>query len=303
MNFKKYKQAFLSFSYSERRAIRGLLIIVALLLLINALMPRLIKSKNWNYEPYQALMDSLEDKLIPFRDSLPYVYSKKTFVSKYFYQSKNNRKIKPFNPNLLNTEGWMILGLSQKQANAVITYKNKKGGFYSLKDLQEVHVLSDYFLQKISPYLLFSADTTHAENSSDQKIQLVLDINRAERADWEQLQGIDNRLAARIINYREKLGGFHSITQVGEVWGVSQDLFKQIQSYITLTRSDLRQIQLNYASASELAMHPYIDFKLANAIVRYRNAKGFFKHVQELLDLGLVDSEQYDKLAPYFTIQ
>lgn len=302
MRFDKFKQAFLSYSYTERRAIRGLLIIVAALIVFNALMPWLVRLKKWNQAPYQALMDSLQ-YASTMADSLR--YAKKKYKPYQSSQASSYRKqqIKRFNPDTLDAQAWQLLGLSEKQSLAVISYRNRKGGFRSMSDLQQVRVLSDYFLQRIAPYVDFALDTVRSNTVLQTIVEMRLDINRAGIEDWEKLPGIGTKLAQRIIRFKEKLGGFHRISQIGEVWGMSFETYQRIAPSLMIGDIELAQIHLNYASTSELSAHPYIDFSLASSIVSQRNAYGFFKQVHDLRHLGLVDSEQYDKIAPYLTIK
>lgn len=50
----------------------------------------------------------------------------------------------------------------------------------------------------------------------------VVEINTADSAMFEHLRGIGPTLAKRIVAYRSALGGFVSVNQIAEVWGLSQ---------------------------------------------------------------------------------
>jgi DNA uptake protein ComE-like DNA-binding protein len=46
---------------------------------------------------------------------------------------------------------------------------------------------------------------------------LSVDINSADTSAFIALPGIGSKLAARIVNFRDKLGGFYSIEQVKNI--------------------------------------------------------------------------------------
>jgi len=222
---------------------------------------------------------------------------------------REQNKLKPFNPNDLDEAGWQQLGLSEKQAAAVVNIKNRKGGFKNAEELKQVKFIPEFIMQRILPYLIFTEDTQQYRalkndfKTKPENFIRKLDVNEAGFEEWKELPGIGNKLAERIIIFREKLGGFHRISQVCEVYGMPVETCEKITPHLTINQKNVVKIQLNYASTEELARHPYISFKLASAIVSNRNARGFFKSVEEILTLGLVDKEFYDKLAPYLSVQ
>ncbi|PSL36072.1 ComEA family DNA-binding protein [Chitinophaga ginsengisoli] len=132
-----------------------------------------------------------------------------------------------------------------------------------------------------------------------QKSIPVLDINTADSALWESLPGIGPVLAARIVKFREKLGGFYSISQVGETYGLADSTFNKIQASLRLHKVSLKKIDLNQMDEKSLAQHPYIRYKLARLIVLYRNNHGPFRQVEDLLGIPLVDDSIYRKIEHY----
>ncbi|MCX7743095.1 MAG: helix-hairpin-helix domain-containing protein [Flavobacteriales bacterium] len=310
MNFKDFWKLYFTFNRSERRAIRFLLILITLIILVNAFMPLLIQTKQWDHSPYQAMLDSMS-QAVSYKDSLfnSNHYEQNYQVSEGFEKSfsRSQNQLKPFNPNNLDEAGWQQLGLSEKQAAAVVNIRRRKGGFTNVHDLKQVKFIPAYVMQKIEPYLVIPSDTIQVvkpetKNNPYKSVKL-LDINQANVDEWKELQGIGEKLAERIIRFREKLGGFYRVSQVCEVYGMPVETCDKIIPHLTVGQNDVTKIQLNYASTQELANHPYINYKLASAIVSNRNTRGFYKNVEEILTFGLVEKELYDKLAPYLTVQ
>jgi competence ComEA-like helix-hairpin-helix protein len=115
------------------------------------------------------------------------------------------------------------------------------------------------------------------------------------------LPGIGSKLAARIVNFREKLGGFYSVEQVGETYGVPDSTFQKIKNRLVVN-SEVRKVNINLATKEELKTHPYIRWQLANAIVEYRNQHGPFKSLEDLKKIVLVDEINFKKIIPYLSM-
>nr|WP_253906568.1 helix-hairpin-helix domain-containing protein [Chitinophaga sp. SYP-B3965] len=147
----------------------------------------------------------------------------------------------------------------------------------------------------------FKRDSFRRFEKFEKKV-LVVDINRADSLLWEQLPGIGPVLARRILYFRERLGGFHSITQVGETYGLADSVFNKIQPLLRLGDVSLRKIDLNETDEKSLADHPYINTKLARVIIRYRSSHGPFRQVEGLKGIALVDDSIYRKLEKYLVV-
>ena len=143
----------------------------------------------------------------------------------------------------------------------------------------------------------------YSVNDLPKKKPEELDINLADSAVWSRLPGIGFRLACRIVHFREKLGGFYSIDQVRETFGLPDSTFQIIRPFLQNNGMQLQRINLNVAEQEVLRAHPYIRWKLAREIIQYREQRGGFKSVAELQQLALVDSENYKKLAPYLEVK
>lgn len=125
-----------------------------------------------------------------------------------------------------------------------------------------------------------------------------VDVNTADTSAFIALPGIGARLAARIINFRERLGGFHSIDQLSEVYGLPDSTFRKIRSWLRIS-SSVKKIDINTAGLDVLKQHPYIRWNIAKAIVAYREQHGTFKSLEELQHIGVIDDSVFRKILPY----
>jgi competence ComEA-like helix-hairpin-helix protein len=131
----------------------------------------------------------------------------------------------------------------------------------------------------------------------------TIDINLADSADWEQLPTIGSKLSLRIITFRERLGGFYDVRQVAETFGISDSAFDIILPFLSISGTAVRKINLNSITYSELAKHPYIRWKLASAIINYRNEHGPYKNPNDLKSIPAIDATLFDRLYPYLYVE
>jgi DNA uptake protein ComE-like DNA-binding protein len=139
----------------------------------------------------------------------------------------------------------------------------------------------------------------HITFSRPRQSVITIDINKADSAAWESLKGIGPVLAARIIRFRDKLGGFYTISQIRETYGLPDSTFNKIQPNLRLNAVSLKKLDLNTADEQTLAQHPYIRYKLARLIVLYRSNNGPFSQPSDLLGIPLVDDSIYRKIEHY----
>ncbi len=105
-------------------------------------------------------------------------------------------------------------------------------------------------------------------------------------------------LAYRIIKYRHSIGGFYSIQQLKEVYGMNDSLFNQLSGSIKVT-SQIKRLELNNMDFNELKNHPYIGFQAAKLIAAYnKNHPGAYND-EIISNIPIISEEQKQKLLPY----
>lgn len=130
-----------------------------------------------------------------------------------------------------------------------------------------------------------------------------IELNVADSAQLEALPMIGAKLAIRILKYRDRLGGFYSIEQLKEVYGLRDTCFQVVQNRIFVDSSKLRLIHINTCALEELGHHPYIGFKNAKAILKYRNEHQRINNSQELLGIVGLHFDSGEKWRNYLTYQ
>jgi competence protein ComEA len=187
-----------------------------------------------------------------------------------------------FDPNTIGAVAWQTLGLSEKQASVITGYISKGGRFRTKEDLKKSFVISERFYSKIEPWIRIQsqvpgntpADSARAPKQVKDRPWLAsVDLNGADTAQLNTLKGIGNVLAKRIVTYRSLLGGFHSIAQLEEVYGLTPEVIHMNQHRLMVTATNITGIQINTAPEKSLATHPYISKKLAYMIVTIRQER------------------------------
>jgi len=128
------------------------------------------------------------------------------------------------------------------------------------------------------------------------------DINTTDEVQLCTIEGIGPVLAARIVKFRNKLGGFVSQAQCREVYGLPPDVVVRLQQ-ATYIHADFQPVKLdiNTADVQTLAVHPYITYQQARSIVSYRIQHGPFQAIEALSDLILIDQATLKKSTPYLS--
>jgi competence protein ComEA len=127
----------------------------------------------------------------------------------------------------------------------------------------------------------------------------LIEINTCDSAQLESLPGIGPVLSARIIKYRNLLGGYYSVSQLREVYGLSPEAFDIISSRITADSSLVKKIDINKGGYKQLIRLPYFDKAEVAAILKHRDMAGRITGFNELLENKLISSEKVGKVRPY----
>lgn len=215
-----------------------------------------------------------------------------------------------FDPNTVSAQDWQRLGLNERTSKTIVKYVSRGGKFYRAEDLRKIWGLPAGFYERVKDYVVITSVTrtnyprytgSRPGFEPGPRKPVIININEADTMAFIALPGIGSRLSARIISFREKLGGFYSVDQIGETYGLPDSTFQLIKGRLQVDDNAIRKLNMNTATKEELKAHPYIRWNLANAIVEYRNQHGAFKKLEELKNIALVDDATYGKISHYLS--
>lgn len=227
-----------------------------------------------------------------------------------YHREKFSGTLFYFDPNKATADDWKKLGVREKTIGTILKYRSKGGRFYKPEDLKRIYGLRPEEVERLLPYVAIAeneksismADKSYTKESfptNRKEFATVIDINGSDTSEWKRLKGIGSGYAKRIVNFRTKLGGFVSVEQVAETYGLPDSVYQNIKPLLKNSSTSIRKINLNNCTIDELKAHPYIAFSVANAIVQYRKEHGPFASVAELQKIGAIDERIYRKISPY----
>jgi DNA uptake protein ComE-like DNA-binding protein len=128
------------------------------------------------------------------------------------------------------------------------------------------------------------------------------DLNVADTAQLKKIYGVGEKLSMRIIKYREALGGFVSMNQLREVYGLDSLVIDRLEKASEIKPNfSPRKMDINVATEKELKDHPYLS-KVAKALVSYRFQHGAFKAVSDIRSISSLDENTIQKITPYLQV-
>ncbi len=253
----------------------------------------------------RAMRDSLSEDNTPFASANPYEGEK---INPRF-NSKAAISYFLFDPNKIGVQEWVQLGFSEKQAEAIERIKSKGFKFYKPEDLARLNIIGDKNAARLYPYVQI-ASIPFPKREYDKptyapvpKEKFVIDVNTADSSLWERQKGIGPKLAQRIVNYRNRLGGFIAVEQVKEVWGLPDSTYQGLKDKLVLKENTLKKINVNEADLKTMGTHPYINFSLAKVIVAYRKEHGRFSLAEDLRKLPIITDSLYRRMEPYISTE
>ena len=314
--WKKIFSNYFTFTKKERRGTIVLLLLIMFFIALPFLYPLFIKPKPTDASTFKNEIASLkikqQDTVKKFTQRN---FDEENYQNYYQPSEKNYTKnfkgeLFYFDPNTATTADWQRLGLRDKTIATIQNYLSKGGRFYKPEDIGKIWGLHPDEVQRLIPYV----QITPKENNYPKKDYetktfdkpkntiSVIDINNADTTTLIALPGIGSKLAQRIINFRDKLGGFYKAEQVGETFGLPDSTFQKIKPRLTINNLTIKQFNINTASVDEMKTHPYIRYNIANAIVQYRSQHGNFLSVADIKKIMMVTEDVYNKVAPYLSL-
>lgn len=293
MNFKTIRNYF-NFSKDQQKGILLLFfVIIVLQLLYCAVDFSPVSKENPEKQRWLALETQIDSMELNLKNRVPKMY--------------------PFNPNFITDYKGYKLGMSVAEIDRLHAFREGNKYVNSEKEFQAVTGVSDSLLKVISPYFKFpdwvnnkqtpkfvASSNTKPDYFSKKEKVVVKDINQATQDDLMKIYGVGEAISIRILKFKESLGGFVSMEQMKDVWGLSPEVVERLKAGFKVgALSDIKKIDINNASVNELAQFPYFKYKLAREIVIYRSMNGDIKNASDLTKIKGMSIENATIIALY----
>ena len=224
-----------------------------------------------------------------------------------------------FDPNTADSTQLLRLGLQPWQVRNIYKYRAAGGIYRKKEDFARLYGLTVKQYRELEPYISISADyqpaSTLVKTEEGQRdvtrdtltpalqypVKIAegetVDLNCGDTAVYRQVPGIGSYFARRIADYRQRLGGFISVSQLDEIDDFPQDAKK----YFVVDNAQPQRLMINRLSLNQLKRHPYINYYQAKAIVDYRRLRGPIHSLNDLRLCKDFPPEEIKRLEPYVT--
>ncbi|HCT30968.1 MAG TPA: hypothetical protein DIW31_09605 [Bacteroidales bacterium] len=305
-NLNETKEYF-TFSRSERRGILVLIFLIIVLILAPYFYSSFITNVPTDNSEFKAKVDSFFSTLVVRADDNA-SNRIKSIEEDEVVLSKENKYFN-FDPNIIQLEDMVQLGLSVKQAQVVDRYRSKGGVFRSPEDFAKIYAIDSGLYRRLKPWIkiesnfISSRTKTFKDSIAANPVNsIIIEINSSDTLELLKIKGIGKIFARRIIAYRNLLGGFVSVAQLSDIYGMKPELLKEISKSIVVDSSLIKTININLVSFEDIKKHPYLTEYQAKAIIYYRSKVGVIKNIKELVENKLLPYDKYIRLKSYLVI-
>lgn len=220
-------------------------------------------------------------------------------------------KIYPFNPNFITDYKGYKLGMSVSEIDRLLAFRKENKYVNSSREFQAVTKVSDSLLNVLSPYFKFPDWVTNKKEFKDYKKYpntvfakkekiVIIDINQASQEDLIKIYGIGEAISLRILKFKESLGGFVSMEQMKDVWGLSPEVIDNLNSHFKVSvLPNFKKIDINNASIKDLSEFPYFKYPISKNIVTYRSMNGDIKNIEDLTKIKGMSIDKANIIALY----
>lgn len=242
--------------------------------------------------------------------------------------AEDSVEVFPFDPNTADSTTLLRLGLSPWQVRSIYRYRAKRGRYSRVEEFRNVPNLTVEQWVRLEPYIRIAprfryverveprerreptrvekppvtevcCEDTVPRDTFPRRVKLrvgqTVDVNTADTTLLKMVPGIASKRAARIVAYRNALGGFVAKEQAME----ATEMPDSVLCYMTVSQQPVRRLNVNRLSVSQLMKHPYISFYQAKAINEYRRNHGPIQSIEVLRKLDDFRPTDIEKLHPY----
>ncbi len=222
-----------------------------------------------------------------------------------------------FNPDFYTEKDWVKLGYSEKQAVAIIKYKNYLGGsFRSKEKFKECFIISDEDYLRLAPYLILPEKEEKKESLVSNKIKYnYFDPNVLDLEGWKNL-GFSEKQAQVILNYKERnlRGSFKNLEDIQKCFVISVDKFLELKPWIKIKEQEqksiteelpklkeVQKIDFSKIDVNQITFKQLIEFgfdeKSAASFLGFRKKLGGFVDKKQILETYNISQDLAKKLV------
>jgi len=239
----------------------------------------------------------------------------------YYAQPVRQTETFDFDPNEADSTALLRLGFAPYQVRGIYKYRAMGGRYHEPGDVKRIPGMTNELWERLQPHIRIDRKYQYVEPERPEHAQrpqvdvyeqlathrdtmhypvkltegTVVALNTADTTALKKVPGIGSYYARRIVDYRNKLGGFVSLAQLQEIEGMPED----VERWFTLNTDSIRRIDVNHATKNQLVRHPYLRVYRARAIWDHRHNVGPLHSIDDLRRLPDFSEEDIRRLEPY----
>ena len=305
---------FFYFTKGQRTGIIVLIVLIVLALVANYTMKYFFPVTEKDGSAFLSEVETFKKSLVS-RDSMLKVTRQRQFEERYHknrpypaYKKELPYTLFTFDPNTADSSTFVRLGLKPFIASNILKYRKKGGWFKATADFGKVYGLQPDKFKELESYLSIKEKKNIKTDSLFQKRKvfrkdLIVDLNSADTTLLMQVAGIGRGYAKGIVRFRQQTGGFVSVDQLVEIYGMRQENLERIRPFCKVNTDLVKKMNVNVASVERLKGHPYLNFYQSRAIYELRRKKGKLKNISDLKVLPEFTPESLSKIEPYLNFE
>lgn len=208
-----------------------------------------------------------------------------------------------YNPNYLSESNAYRLGLTAEEFRRLKNYSDAGGVIYNFETLKQILKLSDSVALRLKNKFRFPSPRRTKPIPQKPIKQSVIDLNQATAIQLQKIRGVGPVLSARIVKFRDALGGFQDGKQLLDVYGLAPEIALEVATvFPILNVPEIKLLYLNTATEAELLDFVYFNKAIVEKIVAYRNRNGAIQSLQELVEVLGWNTDKIDRIAVYLAL-
>lgn len=244
---------------------------------------------------------------------------------RYYAQPVRQVETFDFDPNEADSTALLRLGFAPFQVRGIYKYRAMGGRYHEPSDVKRIPGMTNELWERLQPHIRIDRryqyveveppsyarhpqvdvheELTTQRDTVRYPVKLsegsAVSLNEADTTTLKKVPGIGSYYARRIVDYRNRLGGFVSLDQLQEIEGMPED----VERWFTLSADSIRRIRVNEATKNQLVRHPYLRVYRARAIWDYRHNVGPLHSLDDLRRLPDFTEDDIRRLAPYLSFE
>lgn len=216
-----------------------------------------------------------------------------------------------FDPNTADYRTLLHAGVPRDIAVALLRWREAGKVFRIKEDVAQCYAMTDSLYFLLEPYIVIGdafryKQQERASHTATTERVIAFEPFMLDTVTAEYLRsiGFSTRRADLVIRYRDMIGGYRSIEEFKECYGVGDSIGEMLRPYIIFKLSDVPAItakaalpiEINSADYATLCSVKGIGKKSAEEILRYRELLGGYYSLDQITELDVVTEQNFQRI-------